>query len=413
MKVNFNLRSPNAKKQTPINAILRWNGQRLVYSTGERILPKNWDKTNQRPRKGSPFAERIMERLEIIEYEAKNVRREFVNRQRKEPHPIEAREALTYALTSGEQFEASTLIEFVEQYIEASHGKVGKNGLIKSKRTIQKYNTTLKRLIEYSDHSSDKLELSAIDYDTLDNFYDFLTVNKSYALNTVSKYVKNAKHFIKEASHKFPINQNYLEFIAPEEESDSVYLNEDELELILNLDLSDKTALENARDLFLVGCWTGLRYEDFTSISKSEIDNDRIRKRTDKTRELVVIPITPVLQSILHKYEAITPNSLPVKISNPRLNKNIKNICKLIPELQREVKKTTTISGKKVEQETPKYLLISTHTARRSFATNMYKRGLPSISIRSITGHRTESAFLRYIRASADEHADIIAASFK
>lgn len=47
-------------------------------------------------------------------------------------------------------------------------------------------------------------------------------------------------------------------------------------------------------------------------------------------------------------------------------------------------------------------------TARRSFATNAYKAGVPTIAIMKITGHRLESTFLKYIRVSAKENAEIL-----
>jgi integrase len=49
--------------------------------------------------------------------------------------------------------------------------------------------------------------------------------------------------------------------------------------------------------------------------------------------------------------------------------------------------------------------LICSHTARRSFATNAYKKGLPISSIMQITGHKTESSFRKYIQLSGKEHA--------
>ena len=52
-----------------------------------------------------------------------------------------------------------------------------------------------------------------------------------------------------------------------------------------------------------------------------------------------------------------------------------------------------------------KFEMISSHTARRSFATNLYNDGYPAISIMHITGHKTESSFLKYIKTSPEEHA--------
>ena len=60
-----------------------------------------------------------------------------------------------------------------------------------------------------------------------------------------------------------------------------------------------------------------------------------------------------------------------------------------------------------------KWQLLETHTARRSFATNMYKMGVPSITIMNITAHKTESAFLTYIKVTPNEHAKILQGIFQ
>ena len=66
-------------------------------------------------------------------------------------------------------------------------------------------------------------------------------------------------------------------------------------------------------------------------------------------------------------------------------------------------------AGKRVTIKEPKYQLISTHTARRSFATNAYKAGLPTVAIMKITGHTIERQFLKYIKVSKEESAVLIA----
>ena len=62
--------------------------------------------------------------------------------------------------------------------------------------------------------------------------------------------------------------------------------------------------------------------------------------------------------------------------------------------------------GKKVSVKAPKFELISSHTARRSFATNAYLQNVPTISIMKITGHRTEKSFLKYIKISQEDNAN-------
>ena len=65
-----------------------------------------------------------------------------------------------------------------------------------------------------------------------------------------------------------------------------------------------------------------------------------------------------------------------------------------------------TKAGKIVIKNVPKHTLVSSHTARCSFATNMYLDDFPAISIMAITGHKTESAFMKYIRVTPKEHAE-------
>jgi integrase len=111
---------------------------------------------------------------------------------------------------------------------------------------------------------------------------------------------------------------------------------------------------------------------------------------------------------ILEKYSGKYPNSLPPAISNQKMNAYLKELTSNIECLQSLVMVSSTVAGKRKTVTKRKCELITTHTARRSFATNMYKMGCPTRSIMAITGHKTEGSFRAYIRLESDEHADII-----
>ena len=64
-----------------------------------------------------------------------------------------------------------------------------------------------------------------------------------------------------------------------------------------------------------------------------------------------------------------------------------------------------TRAGSKEVKSLPKYQLITVHTARRSFATNLYLAGMDVLTIKKMTGHKTEKSFLKYIRVSEEENA--------
>ena len=75
--------------------------------------------------------------------------------------------------------------------------------------------------------------------------------------------------------------------------------------------------------------------------------------------------------------------------------------------------KSITRGGRKVTTAYEKWQLVTSHTGRRSFATNLYKSGFPAISIMQITGHKTEAAFMKYIKVGRNEHAALLAEHWK
>ncbi len=192
------------------------------------------------------------------------------------------------------------------------------------------------------------------------------------------------------------------------ESTDSIYLNEKELSDIQLLDLSEHPRLERVRDLFLIGCWTGLRFSDFSNITADNIKGDFIEIETKKTAEPVVIPLHPVVKVIMRKYADQFPNSLPPSISNVKMNQYLKELGERLDILHVKVQTSITKGGKLVTTTKQKYQLLTTHTARRSFATNLFLDGLPPTTIMKITGHRTEKAFQRYIKITPTENAKIL-----
>ncbi|WP_315820979.1 site-specific integrase [Paraflavitalea speifideaquila] len=203
-----------------------------------------------------------------------------------------------------------------------------------------------------------------------------------------------------------------------------VYLTENELQTIAGIDLSDRTqyitiqqgqngeektvkvhyhTLDRVRDLFMIGCYTGLRVSDYNNIKPHHIKGKYIDLYQRKTGERVVIPIHNTVKTIIAKYGGQTPP----KISDQKINQYIKEICKLA-EITETIEKQQTKGGEKVASVLEKWQLVTSHTARRSFATNMTKQGIPIQLIMKITGHKKESVFLKYIKLSALEYAEIL-----
>lgn len=288
---------------------------------------------------------------------------------------------------------AMEFLEFLDYYLETSGMKPN---------TKKSYTQTARDLREYETDKGIKITFDKIDIDFHDNFIIWLK-SKDYAVNTIGDRIKVLKSILR-ASHDRGLHNNtdYQKkaFNRPKEDTIAVYLNEKELERLYKLNLSDNIKLSDVRDWFLLASYTGLRFSDFSRLSKENI-TDNITIKTQKTGATVVIPLHTYVKSILEKHNY----KLPKVISNQKFNKYIKEVCELakIDEgvLIEETKDNLTVSKRE-----KKYSLVTAHTARRSFATNAYLSGVPSISIMKITGHKTEKVFMNYIKVSEKENAD-------
>ena len=164
---------------------------------------------------------------------------------------------------------------------------------------------------------------------------------------------------------------------------------------LYDLDLTGSARLDQVRDLFVFGCFTGLRFSDYSNVQPQniiEVDGELyIKMLTQKTKERVIIPCNPVIKSIFEKY-GNNANRLPRAPSNQKFNDYIKEVAELAA-LNEKGRLTM-----KPDQQL--FMCVSSHTARRSFSTNLYLSGFPVLDIMKITGHTTEKAFLKYIKVS-------------
>ena len=139
----------------------------------------------------------------------------------------------------------------------------------------------------------------------------------------------------------------------------------------------------------LIGCFTGLRFSDFIQVKRENIiEENKIKIRTQKTGETVVIPLHPYVKEIFEKYDG----ELPKPISNQKMNDFLKEVGELAG-IDSQVEMSITKGGKLQKNIFSKHELITTPVARRSFASNLYLANVPSITIMKITGHQTGKKF--------------------
>jgi len=301
--------------------------------------------------------------------------------------------------------ERGTFFQFIKSYIKTSKSRINpNNGKYIAASTLKKYTTCFNLLKSFNENKP--LNFEDINQEFYKNFIHYLTSEKEHKLNTIGKQIAVLKGFMNEAAEmNLHNNTSYKsrKFKILAEETDNIYLDESELTILFEHDFTADKKLERVRDLFLIGAWTGCRFGDFTKIKPENIKNGYLHIEQEKTGESVKIPLHPIVDNVLKRYNG----KLPRAISNQKFNEYIKDVAQAAKLNKVETIKYTK-AGKRVIEIKPKHELISSHTARRSFATNLYKSNFPTIGIMKITGHKTEKAFLKYIKVTADEHAEML-----
>lgn len=414
MEASFYLKRPDSESETSIFARISFEGKRIKYYIPEKISPKHWNKSTQRARESKKFKEypEFNQRLDNIEAGIKNAYRKYLNDN---DGVMPSENTLKDLLDKGIKKKSLkngpvTFFGFFQEVIDQTKAGIRlnpKSGKAYTKPTLQSYVTTFRNLSEYNKLQKRKIDFDSFDLDFYAGYMEHMMKVKKFSTNTLGKHIKILKVVLNEATergHNKSLGYKNKRFITVREDTDNIYLNENEIADIENVDLSGQPKLDQVRDLFLIGCKTGLRYSDYSILKPGHFRDGFIHINQTKTNDAIVIPVHKIVQRIIDKYNG----NLPKPIRNQNFNEVLKEVGKKIPALSELISKTTTKGGLSVTTNYKKWECISSHTARRSFATNEYKAGMPIATLMRVTGHRTEQSFFKYLKITQDEHAKIM-----
>ena len=372
-------------------------GTRLNYSLGIETKPRWWNKTKQRLTSSHPYAANYNTTIEIVINKTIEVYNRYMfSGELDKLTTNKFREELKKAQGLIEDNRITFLVFYIEHI---------KNYNESTRRT---YNTTYNRLISFQKWYK-KFDFEDIDFDWLQSF-EFYSFNiLELKPNTAAKSIKQVKVILRE-SYERGLHRNTIfdnrKFKIEETQTEGVYLNLDELSKIYHHQF-DSEALGKIRDIFILACFTGQRISDWSKLKKANIryrDNKAFFIiHTQKTNTEVSIPLHPVVEIICKKYSYDIPS-----VKDQVFNRKIKEVCKLVG-IKQKIIRTEYEKGKPYKQSYLKYQLISSHTARRSFATNMYQSGVELEKIKHVTGHKKIETLELYIKSSALDKGAVIA----
>lgn len=221
--------------------------------------------------------------------------------------------------------------------------------------------------------------------------------------NSICKDIKNLKTFMMQGVRdKVHANLDFKQIPAISQESDNIRLTPDEVKAILDLDLTDHPHLVKERDRFSLAYNFLLRFSDSIRVDPKFIvmveGKPYLDMMTEKTKSRVVIPIKE------RNYTFLKENNYKIATANSTSNDNLKQLGWLANILE-PVTITELRKGKIQTKQYRKFELITTHTTRRSAATNLYLEGADLERIRIMGGWSNLKQLQTYIRLDKLEAA--------
>lgn len=424
--INFNLKSPS-KEHSLLFAIIRVDGKQLRVSTQQNVLTASFDKVKQRcftsKEKFSMRENKHSEEVNKILDDIVSTTSRIYNSTIPDSDLLASIHSAISDLTDAKKNENTILkmspIEFFSYYIEQKRVD-SHTGRYIGERTKIHQRTVIKRLTDFIKDKRLPDTFATFTSKSFDQqFTDWCYSTKNYKQNTVYTTYGVLKPLLNAAKAEgFEFGDSYKSLKGKCNDTDAIYLTEEEIKKIYQLDIPSlidageidvKSTIEKTRDLFIIACWTGLRRSDVNRLDKAtfDIESKTISITAEKTKQKVVIPMHPMVLALYNKYNGVFPKLCDKGHTIEHLRQ-----CARLAGIDTEVRMVENRGGKVSTLIYKKYQLVGMHTGRRSFATNMYKRRFPTIAIMRLTGHTTESNFLKYIKVSPEENAMMMAEEF-
>ena len=386
IRISIRWKLPNEKKN-----------QTVAINVGYSIDPKRWNSELSRVKKGATnkkfisyfeINKEIQRKEEVVDTAFKKF--EVKGRI---PSKKELRDTINHILGKyvGKPRELITVNDAFESYIlDLSNKKtlsLSTYAKLKSVRNI------------LNDFEKD-MRLDEITKSKLDNYVTYLLTERGLQNTTIKKNMTFVRTFLKYCEERRLIDTDWkthdieLKVIQGKK---VVFLEMEEFDRLYELELpEDKNYLERVRDVFCFQCLTSLRYSDIFQLSKDDIVGNCIDVVTEKTDEILQIPLSNKALSILEKYKDFDEiKALPV-ISNQKMNDYIKELC-YIAQIDQPITKTYYKGKERISETFKKYELISTHTARRTFICLALENGITPQTVMKITGHTDYKSMQPYI----------------
>ena len=367
------------------------------FSTGFSIEPERWNAKSGKVASTSKEAQELNATLLVIKGRIDKIVQEAILAG-EDPSFTLVEERLKRLSTSlpkatesvkQEQPHKKDFLKLFAEHIEATSAS-------KAHGTVKHYKSTLNHLKAYAAKRNVKLTLAHLDVNFYHDLIKYLTKELELTNGTINNQLKRIKVVMSYALDQgLTDNLAFRKFkLLKHTEADIIYLTQGELQTLYDADLSAEPRLAKVRDLFVLGCTTGLRHSDFSTIRPESVENDQLVLRTVKTGDWLRLDLNQYSRTILQRY----PDGLP-KLSQQKFNAYVKELGEHCG-----IDKSTLVvhyqGAKRTAERVPKYRLLSSHTGRRTFVTQSLERGMPIEVVQTHTTHKDLKSLMRYAKVA-------------
>lgn len=440
IKYHFYLKDKNSSKPTPINFSVCAGGVRKRMGIGESILPQWWDNENEcaiestrQKKTEKALARRVNKNLNRLRRDLDDLFEEYSAINKLTPNHTEGEDYLItlFQKTEGiinNQIETETKEElearrtptlFFEEFIRRwSHTPNNRTGIVPKAETIWNYQNTVRRYKEFITDNGLKDTFAIFNEDFQAKFDDYLLNEQELSMNTIVGSHSQLKTMLRVAKEKgYLQDTSFLRWTSKAINFTHVFLTDEEINRLYNLKLTKKirqeyhigneSHIEESLALFIVSARTGLRYSDLrhldTALWNMEDGKETLTILIRKTNDRLSIPLHHQVIAIYNKYNG----NMPAVVDKSSYNEHIR-LCARIAEINQQIEAFVWKKGRPIFKVFEKYELISSHTGRRSFATNLYLVCKSPHYVMNLTGHKTEENFKRYICVNQSEMAEMV-----
>lgn len=362
--------------------------QRIQFMLDLRAMPKYWDRGRVTAK--HPDAPTINGRIDAIAQRAQRLHAEYLA---KGEMPSKASFTLEL-LGKGAVAQAGGFFDDYERYIQYCRGRT-------SKSFADAQALTMRRIKEFERWRGLPVAYESINKTWAAEFAQYLTEGlsgkaKALGYNTGNKHLKSLKIFLNHATLEGWNKYTYYKAIQIKERREAfpVTLDEQEIHLLMainedhiaDLHPKERAAILVSRDWFVLATQTALRFSDWDPKRIQVIKLPDGSRNFQLYQKKTVLPVEIPLSDLAARILARHGGSMPQPLTPAPTLKHLVKLCKMVG-IRKEV---------------------TTHTARRTFATLQERAGVPRSIIMRITGHRTERDYLKYVGVTFEHNADML-----